>query len=182
MRTRYKPLFTKEHVDARITELAATIAADHQHMQPLFVALLRGANPFASKLMFALASQNTGFHPELDYMVISTYGHDHTARQPVMMTDLAPTTIVTGRPVIIIDDVIDQGVTSDFVAALLTERGAASVKLAVLASKNVTTRTKHADYIGFETGDKWLVGMGLDDAHSGHEHYRWLEEIWEITS
>ena len=160
--------------------MAAQLLADFAGSSPLFVALMRGANPFASKLMFALARHDPNFHPELDYMMVSTYGHERTAKEPVVVTDLAPTTTVKDRDVVIIDDVIDLGITSNFVKELLTGRGAASVQLAVLASKDIPSRTSEADYIGFEAGDKWLVGMGLDDAKSGNEHYRWLDEIWEI--
>lgn len=176
----YQQLFTDKHIDNRINEIAEQILRHYPANSPLFVALLRGANPFASKLMFALARQSPDFHPELDYMMVSTYGHERTAKQPVVVTDLAPSTTVKDRKVVIIDDVIDLGITSDFVSKLLMERGARSVKLAVLAAKDVPSRTSQADYVGFETGDKWLVGMGLDDAKSGLEHYRWLDEIWEI--
>lgn len=174
-------LATAAEVDASIASLASQIIDDNvESSNPLFIALLRGAAPFASKLMFALARQSPDFHPELDYMMVSTYGHERTAKQPVVVTDLAPSTVVKDRDVVIIDDVIDLGVTSDFVSNLLMEREARSVKLAVLAAKDVPSRASQADYVGFETGDKWLVGMGLDDAKSGLEHYRWLDEIWEI--
>ncbi|MCA9337054.1 hypothetical protein KC955_04275 [Candidatus Saccharibacteria bacterium] len=176
----YSHVFTQDQIDARIDELAAELLADYSDKSPLFVALMRGANPFASKLMFSLARQNPDFHPELDYMMVSTYGQKQTAKEPVVVTDLAPTTTVSARNIVVIDDVIDLGVTSDFVSQLLLERGATSVKLAVLASKAVSSRTSQANYVGFEAGDKWLVGMGLDDAKSGNEHYRWLDEIWEI--
>lgn len=179
MEQNYDLVASAEQVDGVITSIAAAILQKYP-TTPLFVALLRGAAPFASKLMFELARQNPQYQPELDYMMISTYGADHTAKQPVIVTDLAPNTVVDGRTIIILDDVIDLGVTSDFVRDLLLKRGAARAELAVLASKNVPARTSHADYIGFEAGDKWLVGMGLDDAHAGHEAYRWTNSIWEI--
>ncbi len=178
--TTYQALYSAEQINTRIDELAAEIVREYTDTSPLFVALLRGANPFASKLMVAITHLAPDFHPELDYMMVSTYGEGHVAKQPVVVTDLAPTTSVVGRDVVIIDDVIDLGITSEFVASLMKERGASSVKLAVLASKDVPLRTSTADYVGFTAGDKWLVGMGLDDAKSGVEHYRWLEEIWEI--
>ena len=176
----YTQLFTQAEIDRRIDEIARQILTSYHDSRPLFVALLRGANPFASKLMFALARQNPDFHPELDYMMVSTYGQAQTAKEPIVVTDLAPTTTVSARNIVVIDDVIDLGVTSGFVSQLLLERGATSVKLAVLASKSVPSRTSQADYVGFEAGDKWLVGMGLDDAKSGNEYYRWLDEVWEI--
>jgi len=182
MNSHYTPLYTSTEITTRIDELAKEVLHDHASgTPPLFVALLRGAAPFASRLMFALARINPEFHPDLDYMMISTYGDRQTASQPVIVTDLAPTTEVAGRCVIIVDDVIDHGVTSDYVRDELLDRGASSVKLAVLGSKTTPNRESQANYVGFDCGDKWLVGMGLDDAQAGHEHYRWLDEIWEIN-
>lgn len=179
MEATYTPVATTHQVDTEITRVAREIMTDF-NQTPLFIALLRGAAPFASKLMFAIVQQRPDYHPELDYMMVSTYGNDHTAKQPVIVTDLAPTTRVDGRDIIIIDDTIDLGVTSDFVRDTMLARGAKSVKLAVLASKDIPTRTSQADYIGFAAGNKWLVGMGLDDAGAAPEAYRWIDSLWEI--
>lgn len=179
MEDTYDLVATAEQVNTVIAQIATDIIQKHPK-SPLFVALLRGAAPFAGKLMFEITRQAPHYNPELDYMMISTYGADHTAKQPVIVTDLAPSTRVAGRKVIILDDVIDLGVTSNFVRDLLRERGADNVELAVLASKSVPTRQSQADYVGFEAGDKWLVGMGLDDAQAGTEAYRWTDSIWEI--
>ena len=177
---KYTLLFDASQINNRIDELAGEIINDFTDAEPLFIALMRGANPFASKLMFSIARHDPRLQPEIDYMLVSTYGQDHTAKQPVVVADLAPNTVVAGRQVVILDDVIDLGVTSEFVGKLMLERGASEVRLAVLASKHVPSRISQADYIGFEAGDKWLIGMGLDDAQAGHEYYRWLDEIWEI--
>ena len=164
-----------------IIDRLATQLLDDYPESPLFVVLLRGGAPFAAKLMFAITKQSSDYHPELDYMVVSTYGQDRTASQPVVITDIAPDTNPDGRNIVIIDDVIDQGVTSDFVRELLLSRGAASVKLAVLVNKAVAGRISEVDYVGITTSDQWLIGMGLDDAKSGHEHFRWSDSIWEIS-
>jgi len=166
-------------IQESVNGLAQQIVNDYP-TTPLFIALLRGAAPFASKLMFAITKLQPDYHPELDYMMVSTYGQDHTSNQPVVVTDLAPSTLIAGRDVIILDDVIDLGITSDFVKNLLQNRGANNVKLAVLASKNVPGRQSQADYCGFDAGDKWLVGMGLDDAKAATEGYRWTDDLWEI--
>ncbi len=182
MTSRYKQLYTSAQVATRIQELAGAIIADHQGSSPLFVALLRGANPFASLLMFELARQAPDFQPELAYMMIKTYGDSQTAGKPKIITDLPPSVAVHGRTIIVVDDVLDRGITTEFVARTLQERGAHDVQLAVLAQKDVDRVTNITpDYCGFDCGDKWLVGMGMDDAGSGNEHYRWLNEIWEIA-
>lgn len=179
MEDTYNAVASAAQVDAAIAKIASEITAKYP-TTPLFVALLRGAAPFASMLMFEIARQRPDYQPDLDYMMISTYGTSHTAKTPVIVTDLAPNTAVAGRDVIILDDVIDQGVTSDFVRDLLLQRGAKKVELATLATKSVPGRVSQANYTCFNAGDKWLVGMGLDDAAAGHEAYRWSDSIWEI--
>ena len=181
MTERYRRLYDRKQVQARIGELAAQIIHDHQRNNPLFVALLRGASPFATKLMFEIARQAPTMHPDLDYMMVSTYGGSQHAGEPRIVTDLSPTTEVDGRYTIILDDVRDLGITGEFVEHHLLGLGALSVQLAVLAEKAVErTTTIEAAYCGFSVGDNWLVGMGMDDAQAGHEAYRWLDEIWEI--
>jgi len=175
-------LVTETEVTARINELAADIIKDFSGKNPLFVALLRGAAPFATKLMFSIARQAPEFHPELDYMMVSTYGSGQQAGEPHIVTDLAPGTTVSGRTAIILDDVLDKGITAHFVAAHLHARDASDVKLAVLADKK--TEKVHdipADYCGFTVDDLWLIGMGMDDAGSGKEHSRWLGSIETIN-
>jgi hypoxanthine phosphoribosyltransferase len=182
MEPHYKKLHTNTDVSVRIRELAQEIVAEHEGKSPLFVALLRGANPFASLLMFEIARASPEFHPEIAYMMVKTYGDSQTAGAPQIITDLPPSVDVAGRTVIVVDDVLDRGITADFVANTLRERGATDIKLAVLAQKDVERASGITpDYCGFDCGDKWLVGMGMDDASSGNEHYRWLDEIWEIV-
>lgn len=175
-------LATTTEVEARIDELAAEIIKDLTGSNPLFIALLRGAAPFAAKLMFSVTHQAPDFHPELDYMMVSTYGTSHKASEPHIVTDLAPDTITNNRPIVIIDDVLDKGITAHFVVAHLRTHGAEDIRLAVLANKR--TERVHditADYCGFEVNDAWLVGMGMDDADSGKEHSRWLGSIEAIV-
>lgn len=173
---------TETQVDTRINKLASEIIKDLSGSKPLFVALLRGAAPFATKLMFSIAGQAPDFHPELDYMMVKTYGAGQKAGEPHIITDLAPDTTTKGRPVVIVDDVLDKGITAHFVASHLRSRGADDIRLAVLADKH-TKRTYNikADYVGFEVDDAWLVGMGMDDAGSGKEHDRWLGSIEAIV-
>lgn len=173
---------TEDQVNTRIDELASEIIHDFSGQKPLFVALLRGAAPFAAKLMFAIAKQAPDFHPELDYMMVSTYGSERTASEPRIVTDLSPKTTTSGRSVIILDDVLDKGITAHFVANHLRANGAEDIKLAVLADKR-TERVHNvtADYCGFVVDDAWLVGMGMDDAASGKEYNRWLGSIEAIV-
>ena len=158
--------------------MAKEIINEFNGSQPLFVALLRGAAPFAGKLLFEISKQAPDMHPELDYMTVSTYGEGRQAGTPHIAMDLAPDTDVRDRTVIILDDVLDKGVTSTFVTHYLLDKGAARVKLAVLVEKDIDrTSPKHADFVCFHAGAEWLVGMGMDDASVARDGYRWLNEI-----
>jgi hypoxanthine phosphoribosyltransferase len=177
----YEQLASSEKVNQAIADLAASILRDFADERPLFVQLLRGAQPFASKLMSEIARQNPMFHPELDSMIVTTYGAGQKAGGPHIVADLAPTTTVKDRTIIILDDVLDKGITANFVKRHLAARQPRNVRLAVLAQKTVKREIDIvADYCGFTFSDDWLVGMGMDDASAAPEGYRWIDEIWKI--
>ena len=173
-----KLLASREQIDTAISSMATGIIKEFGGTQPLFVALLRGAAPFASKLMFELTKQAPDMHPELDYMTVSTYGVGRQAGTPHIAMDLAPDTEVAGRTAIVLDDVLDKGVTSTFVTHYLLDKGAKDVKLAVLVEKDIKRASpEHADFACFHAGEEWLVGMGMDDAGVARDGHRWLNEI-----
>jgi len=179
MNDRYVKLADYAEVSAKVSQIATQIITDHP-TSPLFVSLLRGAAPFSSRLMTEIVRKSPTYHPELDYMMVSTYGDGRHAGEPHIVTDLAPSTEVNGRDVIVIDDVLDKGITASFVFNHLRNRGASHLQLAVICEKDVGRELPIvAEYKGFTFGDKWLVGMGMDDPHVAKEGYRWLEEIWE---
>lgn len=181
MTERYKPLYSEAAIDQQIRRMASEITAEHDGKNPLFVSLLRGAAPFTSQLMFELTRQAPDMHPELDYMMVRTYGTGTTAGEPEIITDIAPDTDVKDRTVIILDDVLDKGITAQFVKNHLIEKGAHQVQLAVLVQKDTERHYPiTAEYCGFTAHDEWLVGMGMDDAELAHEGNRWLYEIREI--
>ena len=175
-------LYDASAIDTSIENLAVRIIADHAYDKPLFVGLLRGAAPFTSKLMFAIARKEPEYHPELDYMMVSTYGDGRAASESRIVTDVAPSTVVEGRTVIILDDVLDKGITANFVTQHLKNKGAETVKLAVLVDKQ-TPRVYPItpDYVCLESPDVWLAGMGMDDAATAHEAYRWSDAIYILN-
>ena len=174
-----KLLASTKQVTQAIDQLAAQLIDEYGEQQPLYVALLRGAMPFASRLMFAIVKQSPQAHPELDYMMTSTYGSGTVAQQPRIVVDLSPQTVVAGRTIIVLDDVIDQGVTARLVMDHLAQRGATQVKLATLIDKELARpdTVERADYSCFRAGPEWLAGMGLDEATIGPEANRWLDEV-----
>jgi hypoxanthine phosphoribosyltransferase len=171
-------LARSQEVEQKITAIAHDIIAAYPDEKPLFVCLLRGGAPFAAKLMFEITKQAPEFYPELDYMVVSAYGSERHAREPKIVTDLSPKTILQGRDVILLDDALDTGTTAQFTHVHLMKKGARSVRLAVLIQKNVErTLYPAADFYGFTSGPEWLAGMGLDDHATANEAFRWLNEI-----
>lgn len=173
-----KQLATSSQLDDAIKNLATRLIKDYGDTKPLFVALLRGAVPFASRLMFEITKQAPDFHPELDYMMTSTYGDGRKTNTPRILTKLSPGTQVEERTVIVLDDVLDTGVTTTLVAKHLLEHGAKHVKLAVLVEKDIEREfMHHADYVCFRVGPEWLIGIGMDDAATAKEGFRWLDEI-----
>lgn len=173
-----KILYTEEQVDAVIDRMAGSVIETYQGVNPLFVCLLRGGAPFSAKLMSAISRQDPRFQPELDYMTVRTYGNEREPRPPQIVMDVSPSTKVAGRHVILLDDVLDTGVTAEFATEHFLDRGADDVSLAVLVKK-LRHRTAYGEpsLFGVETPDIWLTGMGLDDAQLGKEANRWAGYI-----
>jgi hypoxanthine phosphoribosyltransferase len=167
-----------ETVDRRIEEMAAELIERYRGTDPLFVCLLRGGAPFATRLMFAVTKVDPHFHPELDYMTVRTYASTRSASHPELVMGLAPGTDVHGRTVVMLDDVLDKGHTASFTAGYLELLGASQVDLVVLMQKRVE-RERYADatIYGFEAPDAWLTGMGMDDTRIAREANRWMVDL-----
>lgn len=168
-------LFAAVDVDRRIEEMAAEIVERYADTEPLFVCLLRGGAPFATKLMFAIAANDPHFHPELDYVTVRTYASERSAHHPELVMGLAPGTEVAGRHVVMLDDVLDRGYTAGFTSGYLKLLGASEVDLVALMQKD--REREHfpsATIHGFVAPDAWLTGMGMDDARLSREANRWL--------
>jgi hypoxanthine phosphoribosyltransferase len=172
-------LYSEDEVQQRIDEMTDEIIARYQDKNPLFVCLLRGGAPFATRLVFAITKRAPDFHPELDYATIKTYGDQRTNNPSQLLADILPSTNAADRPVILLDDVLDKGVTAAFATDhFMQNHGAASVELIVLAEKE-RDRSAYgsAALKGFTVPDDWLTGMGLDDPGITREANRWAGYI-----
>ena len=108
-----KILFTEAEVDARIAEMAKEIVAAYDPATTIFVSLLNGAQPFTAKLMSAIWHQDPYFHPNVQSMIVSRYGPNREPGQTRVVTDLPPSyRDLTGRNVILLDDLVDGGLVS----------------------------------------------------------------------
>jgi hypoxanthine phosphoribosyltransferase len=175
-------LHSAADVDRRIDEMADELIERYRDDKPLFVCLLRGGAPFATRLMFAIARRDPSFHPELDYMTVRTYATERSASHPELVMGLAPGTDIHGRTVVMLDDVLDQGHTAKFTSGYLTLLGAAKVELVVLVQKDVEREAyPQAAVFGFTAPDEWLTGMGMDDTRLGREANRWMVDLGVAT-
>ncbi len=150
-------IIDEEKIQSRIRELAQIISTDYKSKQPLLVGILKGAFMF----MADLSRQIHEIH-SVDFMAVSSYGSSTTSSGVVrILKDLD--TPITNRHVIIVEDIIDSGLTLKYITNLLKARLPASLQVCALLDK----KEKHpeevlAKYIGFEIPDKFVIGFGLD--------------------
>ncbi len=168
-----EPLFTAEQIQTRIGELGAQITKDYAGRNPLLVGVLKGACIFVSDLMRAI-----DLPIGLEFIAISSYGAStRTSGEVRLVKDLDVG--VEGRDILVVEDIIDTGLTLSYLLATLHQRGAASVRLAALLDKyERREREVQIDYLGFQIPDAFVVGYGLDFA----ERYRNLPFIAVLKS
>ena len=166
-------LLTEEQVRLRVGELARQIDSNYAGRDPLMVGVLNGAMMVMSDLTRAMKS-----HCTVDWMAISSYGSGTKSSGVVrILKDL--TTDIHGLDVLIVEDIVDTGLTLHYLQDLLRARGTRSLRTACLLSKPSRRKVDvPVDYIGFEIEDHFVVGYGLDY----DEHYRHLPYIGVLTS
>lgn len=150
-------LYSQEQVSNRIAELATVISAKYQDEFPVVVPVMTGAMIFASELM-----QKLDFKLNIDYVDVSSYEDNSQSSGRVrLLRDLSHD--VNGRPVIIVEDIIDSGHTLQFLNQLFASRGAKSIETCSLLDKPARREVDvEADYVGFKVPDEFIVGYGLD--------------------
>lgn len=158
-----RTLFSKEEIDAAIERMAAQIAADYRGQPVLLLGVLKGALYVTVDLARALARQPDGpSEIRVDYLCVSSYGNETRSSGEVRM--LKDTTHpVTGRNVVIVEDIIDNGLTLDYLQALLGGRNPATLRSCVLFDKPYHRRVNApVEYVGLVSPDEFVVGYGLD--------------------
>ena len=161
-------LIGTEELQAKVTELGRQISEDYRGRNPLLICLLRGAVVFLSDLIRAI-----DIPLEMDFMAISSYG-DSTESSGVVRLMMDLKSNITGRNVLIVEDIVDTGRTLAYILDNLRTRRPADIKVCALLSKPSRREAQvEVDYLGFEIPDKFVVGYGLDYA----ENYRNLPFI-----
>jgi hypoxanthine phosphoribosyltransferase len=161
-------LIPGEKIEQRIRDLGAEIARDYSGRNPLLIGVLKGACVFLSDLMRA-----ADIPLNVEFIAISSYGAEmRTSGEVRILKDLD--VAIEGRHILVVEDIVDTGLTLSYLLANLKSRGATSVKLAALLDKFERREKEVAiDYLGFQIPDKFVVGYGLDFA----ERYRNLPFI-----
>ena len=152
-----KVLLSEEEIRAKVKELGDQISRDYAGKNPFFLGVLKGCYVFMSDL-----TRNIGLMSTMDFMVVSSYGSGTTTTGAVEITkDLSQD--IAGRDVIIVEDILDSGVTLSYLKGYLANRKPASIKIATLLDKPSRRKADiHPDYCGFEVPDEFVVGYGLD--------------------
>ncbi|MBM3506810.1 MAG: hypoxanthine phosphoribosyltransferase [Alphaproteobacteria bacterium] len=160
-------LYDSQAIAARVEHLAQRVAAAAPN-DLVVVGVLKGSFIFVADLVRAL--DRLGVTPEVEFMRLSSYGRSRESGGTVRLLGEPPAAI-SGRYVLLVDDIADTGGSLDFARRFFVERGAAQVLTCVLLDKPSRRRVAFApDFVGFTVGDEFVVGYGLDDA----ERYRHL--------
>ena len=165
-------LLDREQIDARLAEMAAQIDADYAGRDLLLVGVLKGA-----VMVMADLSRHLHSPIEMDWMAVSSYGAGTSSSGVVrILKDLD--TDLTGRHVLIVEDIIDSGLTLSWLLSNLRTRGAASVEIAALLRKPEAAKVDvSVRYVGFDIPSEFVVGYGLDYA----EKYRNLPFVGTLA-
>jgi hypoxanthine phosphoribosyltransferase len=158
-------LIPEDVLQARVGELAAQISADYAGQELVLVCVLRGALIFAADLLRRLAVP-----ARIDFMAISSYGEE-TQSSGVVRINKDLDDSIEGRPVLVVEDIIDTGLTLQYLLEILQRRNPASLRVCALLEKPARRAVPvRADYVGFSIPDAFVVGYGLDYA----QRYRGL--------
>jgi hypoxanthine phosphoribosyltransferase len=167
----FQRLFTADEIAARVAELGAQISADYEGKSVFLVGVLRGATTFLADL-----TRQIQVPLSYDFIAVSSYAGDSTSGQVKLIKDLDDS--IESRHVIVVEDIIDSGLTLNYIKEMLQSRKVASLALCALLDRPHRREiTLELDYCGFSIPDKFVVGYGLDF----EQKWRQLPDIWAIN-
>lgn len=161
-------LLSEKEIIAKVKELGHELTQDYIGKELLVVGILKGSNVFMSDLI-----RQINLPLKIDFMMVSSYGNATQSTGVVkIIKDIEQN--ISGKHVLIVEDIIDSGLTLKYLTEMLYNRKPASIKLCALLDKPARRKENvEVDYVGFEMPDEFLVGYGIDYA----EHYRNLPYI-----
>lgn len=165
-------LFSREQIEQRVAEMGKQISADFAGTDLIALCVLKGAVFFLADLV-----RNIDMDVRLDFIQISSYGNQKYSSGVVTILK-EPQLDMRGKPVLIVEDIIDSGLSMREVFNYIESRGASTVKTATFLDKPKARKVPfNADYIGFSIDPQFVVGYGLDFA----EKYRNLDEVQVLS-
>jgi len=165
------PVLTKNEIDAQVSHIAQVISADYKDRELILIGILKGAFIFLSDLVRQLS-----IPVKVDFMCVSSYG-DHTTSSGRIKLIKDVDIDINNKDVLIVEDIVDTGITLSYLVEHLHASGAASVRICTLIDKRERRETDvRVDYACHTVDKGFLVGYGLDYA----EFYRNLPEVYHL--
>ena len=166
------PFITEEEIQKRNSDLGKQISEDYAAKTPVFIGVLNGAFFFLTDLI-----KNITIDCEVDFFKLSSYGDEKISSGKVKMLKELNCN-VTGRDIIIVEDIVDSGLSMKFIEELIEPHKPASMKIASLLVKPESLKYNvKIDYIGFNIPSKFVIGYGMDYA----QKYRNLRNIYVLS-
>lgn len=151
-----RPLIDEARLAARVRELGSRIRADHGDEEITLLCILKGSFIFTADLARAIPGKVT-----IEFLGVQSYG-DHTQSTGVVQITHDLTKPIEGKHVVLVEDIVDSGLTLRYLIDVLSARRPASLKVCALLEKPVGASLVRPDYAGFEVGSEFVVGYGLD--------------------
>lgn len=169
----FVPMISEQEIQRRIKELAVQISSDYKSSIPIFIGVLNGSFLFMSDLI-----RNLTIDCEVDFFKLSSYGDAKISSGNVkLLKEL--NCEVNDRDIIIVEDIVDTGLSIKYIEALFSEKSPSSMKVVSLLVKQESIKYDvKIDYIGFKIPDKFVIGYGLDFA----QKYRNLRAIYILKT
>ncbi|MBN1301547.1 MAG: hypoxanthine phosphoribosyltransferase [Melioribacteraceae bacterium] len=169
---KFVPYLSEDKIQNRIKELGNQISEDYKNKLPIFIGILNGSFMFLSDLL-----KNVNIHCEMDFFKLSSYGDAKISAGNVKLLKELNADI-TERHVIVVEDIVDSGLSISYIRQLLEQFNPASIKYASLLVKPASVKYDvRIDYIGFEIKNEFVIGYGLDYA----QKYRNLRSIYVLS-
>ena len=167
-------MLTRDTIRGRISEIAALISEEYRGQELIFTGVLKGAVIFMSDLVRTL---DRSVDARMDFIAVSSYGNASTSSGAVkMVKDMD--TYIEGKNIILVEDIMDTGLTLSYLREMLMARGPETLRTCVLLEKPDRKKVDSIlDYRGFTIPDEFVVGYGLDYAGK----WRNLPDIWCVT-
>lgn len=169
---KFVTLLTEEEIQNRVKELGKQITLDYTGKLPIFIGVLNGSFLFLADLV-----RQVNIHHEIDFFKLSSYGDSKISSGDVKLIKELNADI-SERHIIIVEDIVDTGLSIKYINDMLSKHNPASVKIASLLVKPDSLKYKSKiDYIGFEIPNEFVIGYGLDYA----QKFRNLNSIYALS-